>query len=173
MLATSLIRIAIISVLLILSQAFVFDLIHISGFGNIMVYPLILMLVPIRVPNVVVLLIGFLVGYLIDFMLGTGGLHAASMTFMAFVRSAALNLNNTSDSEDKTIGLIDLGFQKFFGFLILLVFAHQFAYYLIEKFSFTGLLYTFNRILTGTLLSTISILLIAVIFVPRKNKKGA
>lgn len=175
MLATSFIRIAIISVLLVLSQVFLFDLIQLTNFGSIMVYPLILMLIPVRVPNVIVMLIGFLIGYIVDFLLGTGGLHAASMTFMGLVRSVVLGSSATSEGEDKAMAMTikDIGFNKFSVYLLLLLFSHQFAFYFIEKFSFAGLLFTFNRILTGTALSFISALLIAVIFVPRRSKKGA
>lgn len=170
---TGYIQIFVLCVLLILGQIFVFDLIHITGFGKLMVYPLMLMLVPIHIPRVFVMLIGFVLGYIIDFILGTGGLHAFALTFMGFVRGPVLKILEPASGYEKSDGseVLDLGMRWFITYALLLVLIHQTAFYFVERFSFYNFLHTLRRIATGTILSTLAITLLTLIFIPTESKR--
>ncbi len=174
MLISVFIRVFILSIFLLLSQIFIFDLIQLPGYGGIMVYPMIILFIPIRVPQVLVLIFGFLVGFLIDYLLGTGGLHAAAMTFMVLIRSVMLRyVVSLVEDKDQATTFREMGIQKFAGITLLLIFAHHLAFYFIERLSVSGFFFTLKRVFSGTLLSVIFILLLTVLFVPDNSKKRA
>lgn len=167
------IQIFILCIALILGQIFVFDLIHITGFGKLMVYPLMLMIIPLHVPRVFVMVIGFVIGYLLDFLLGTGGLHAAAMTFMGFSRGFVLDLLEPASGYEKSesVAVHEMGLRWFLLYVFLLIFIHQTFFYFIERFSFYNFIYTLRRIVTGTLLSTLAITLLTLLFTPTEGKR--
>lgn len=167
------IRITLLSVFLILAQVFVFDLIDIEGYGKLMAYPLIIMILPIETPKSVVMLLGFAVGFLIDFLLGTGGLHAAALTAMAYLRgywiSILLSITNNEKKEIETMQ--QLGLRNFIIYVFLMILTQQTAFYFIERFSFTNFIYTLERVVSGTLVSFLTICLITLLFIPIENKR--
>lgn len=167
------IQIFLMCVLLVLGQIFIFDLIHITGFGKLMIYPLMLMLVPIQIPRVIVMVIGFLIGYVMDFLLGTGGLHTAAMTFMGFARTRVLNILEPTSGYDKneSFSVQNMGLRWFILYVLLLLFIHQFVFYFVERFSFHNFLPTLMRIVSGTVLSTLAIALLTLLFVPTEGKR--
>ncbi|MCO5231111.1 MAG: hypothetical protein M9958_08145 [Chitinophagales bacterium] len=168
------IQIFILAAVLCLGQIFVFDLIHITGFGKVMVYPLLLLLIPTYVPSLIVMLIGFAIGFVMDFLLGTGGLHTAAMTFMGFSRNYIIQMimpNLSNENRDKLI-MEEMGINRFILLIFLSMLVHQFVYYFIERFSFHSFIYTLRRIGTGTLLSSFVISLIALLIVNIDKRKG-
>ncbi|HUH73981.1 MAG TPA: hypothetical protein VLZ75_06190 [Chitinophagales bacterium] len=170
---TSYIQIVVLFIFLVLSQVFLFDLIHITGFGKIVVYPLILLLLPIYTPRFLGMIVGFAIGYLIDFLLGTGGLHTAAMTFMAFSRGFVLDAISPSSGYDKNLisPVQEMGIGKFLLLVLIMVFIHQLLYYSIERFSFHNFIFTIRRIATGTILSSATIALLTLLFLARDDKR--
>ena len=61
-------------------------------YAQVLLYPLVIVLLPVGTPSVVVLLIAFALGCAIDFPLGTYGLHAAALVLMGFARRLVLGL---------------------------------------------------------------------------------
>jgi hypothetical protein len=59
--------------------------------GNIFIYPVIILLLPIRMARHYVILIGFAVGLLIDMFYDTVGVHAFALTAVAYARGLLLN----------------------------------------------------------------------------------
>jgi hypothetical protein len=57
-----------------------------------MIYPIFILLLPISIPNWLIVLIGFTVGLSVDFFYDSIGIHAAACTFLGFVRSGILEL---------------------------------------------------------------------------------
>ncbi len=167
------IQVFVLCIILVLGQVFIFDLIHITGFGKLVIYPLLLMIVPIHIPRAIVMLIGFVIGFIVDFLLGTGGLHTAAMTFMAFSRGFVLDFMEPASGYDKNEAatLSEMGIRWFFTYALILVFIHQFAFYFIERFSFHNFIYTLRRIVTGTILSTLAISLLTLLFTPTEGKR--
>jgi hypothetical protein len=172
---SSYIQIVVLFIFLVLGQVFLFDLIHITGFGKIMVYPLILLLLPISTPRFIVMIVGFIIGYLMDFLLGTGGLNTAAMTFMAFTRGFVLDIMSTNSGYDKNLisPIQEMGLSRFLTFVFIMMFIHQITYYSIERFSFQNFIFTIRRIVTGTVFSTITIALLTLLFISTGNKRKA
>lgn len=156
-------------------QIFVLDQINIAGFGIPMVYPLVIMIIPVSVPAALVMIIAFFAGLLLDISTYSAGLHAGALTFMAFSRKYILELLKPSAGYDKnslpTIGY--QGFKWFSVYSLFMISTHQLAYYFIERFSMENLLFTLLRTISGVVVSVSLIWLIALLFSPvvRKRKR--
>ena len=57
-----------------------------SSYVNLYIYPLFLLLLPIRLQKVALLAIAFLVGISIDMFYDSAGVHAAASVFTAYFR---------------------------------------------------------------------------------------
>ena len=108
-----------------------------SNYVNIIVYPLFIMLLPIRTPNVVVLLLGFLIGITVDLFYHSYGVHAGAAVFTAFLRPSVLALMtprggyniNHSPNMDK------FGFVWFLIYSSALLFFHLLFYFIMSIFT--------------------------------------
>jgi hypothetical protein len=158
---------------LLILQVFILDHISIAGFGIPMVYPLIIMVMPVSIPAAAVLVLAFLAGFGLDLLSNSGGLNAGALTFMAFSRKYILDLMAPSAGFDKTSfpDIEDQGFNWFSMYSLSLIFSHQLAYYFIERFSFDNFFFTILRVFSGVLVSAILIWLIALLFSPAVRKK--
>ena len=137
-------------IILLLLQVLVFRRISMfwGGFTYVhfMVYPLFILLLPIRLPPVVVVLLSFLMGISVDIFYDSPGVHAAASVFLGYVRNAIIKLlepyegYNMEDSPTlKTMGL-----SWFMSYQALTLIIFLFTYFSIEAFSFV---YIFDIIL--------------------------
>ncbi|MCO5247383.1 MAG: hypothetical protein M9887_00315 [Chitinophagales bacterium] len=131
-----------------------------------MPYPLAILLLPHRFKNAFVIIIAFAIGFILDFSLNTGGLHAASLTLLAYLRGYLLNiLKPTTESTDNSFISLkntNLGWFLIYTFILLLV--QQFSYYLFESFTFNNLTFIIKKTMVGSISSTFIILLILLLF---------
>lgn len=58
---------------------------------NAHIYPLFILLLPLRISKPAMLLLAFLIGIAVDMFYDTPGMHAASLVFMAYARSYVLS----------------------------------------------------------------------------------
>ena len=141
--------------LLVLVQVLVFSRINIGGdnfnYAQIFIYPVFIMLLPIRTLHTVSILLGFLLGFTIDIFYNSLGVHASACVFMAFIRPyilAALEPRggyNVNLSPTKS----HFGLPWFAIYSGILLFAHLFFYFAVEAFTF----YYFWEIMLRTILS--------------------
>lgn len=84
------------AVLLLLVQVLIFNFVKITWFSipfiEVFVYPLIILLLPLRTPASVVILIGFVVGLVVDIFQNTPGVHAGAGAFTGLVRPYIITL---------------------------------------------------------------------------------
>ena len=101
------------------------------------VYPLGILLLPVRTPDVSAMLIGFAVGLIIDLFYGTPGVHAAALVFTAFVRRIALRFHEPRDGYAVNASPVPgtLGKRRFFWYLSVTVLLHCFWYFFMEAFT--------------------------------------
>jgi hypothetical protein len=158
---------------LMLLQIFIMDGVDIAGFGKPMVYMLFILLAPVSIPAALVMILGFFTGLSLDLLTNSGGLHAASLTMMAFARKFILQFYTPTSGNDKTAlpDIEDQGFQWFALYSFLLIVVHQFSYYFIERFSFSNFTFTTLRALSGIVISTILVWLLALLFSPVVRKR--
>lgn len=79
-------------ILLVLVQVLLFNKIRFAGFINPFVYPLFILLLPVRIPKTLLLLLSFITGLTIDIFSDTMGMHAAATVFLGYLRPAILKL---------------------------------------------------------------------------------
>lgn len=143
-----------------------------SGFNyvHVIVYPLFILLLPIRTPDPVVILLGFLIGITVDLFYYSYGVHASATVFMAFIRPFVLqlltprggyNINHSPNIEKFGIGwfLIYAG---------VLLFLHLLFYFIVSVFTHVYWEDIVLRTLFSFIVSFIVILLYVQIFNPRE-----
>ncbi len=158
---------------LLLLQVLIIKQIELGPIGGsiiqLFVYPLFLLLIPLRTPREVQLLIGFVVGISIDLFYNSAGLHASACVFLAFVRPYVLRIVEPRAGYDKTKGLTPerINWSWFIRYASLGALAHSLWFHLIDAFTFAA----FGVILLKTVLSLIFSLLFIFILVLVFNPK--
>ncbi len=148
---------------LVLVQVFIFNKIVIGGsnfnYVSLIIYPLFLMLLPLRIPHSVLVFLGFVIGVLVDAFYDSYGVHASASVFIGFIRPYILRLiepkggytQNTSPTKRR------LGPSWFFIYSAIILFLHLFFYFSVEAFTF----YYIGEII----LKTVSSFLISIIII--------
>jgi hypothetical protein len=138
--------------------------------SSIFIYPVVVLLLPIRMSKHYVTMLGFIIGLIIDMFYDTVGVHAFALTATAYARGLllgyleprggyTLNMSPTRHS----MGINWLMIYTSIAFLV-----HTLTYYVIEIFTFVY----FGEILLKTLLSFLLSMLVVIgyhlLFNPRK-----
>jgi len=121
--------------LVVVLQILALNNVNVFNAGFPMIYPLIIIMLPIRQPIFVILIAAFFTGLSIDFFSNTGGLHAAALTFMGFIRISVLNkLEPQAEySKEDTPGLRKFGWRWMLIYTIILISTHHLFFFLIEE----------------------------------------
>ena len=160
-------------ILLILLQVLVLNHLEINSYIYPQVYILVLISLPMNVDRRLAYLIGFVVGVIIDAFLFVPGLHAATCTFMMFIRQ--LYFKNFIEQEWYDSGLRPgiyspetvwyLGYAGAFSFIFHLIL------FFLEEFSFHAPQVTFLRVILSSSISVLLILLLEYITDTPSNKE--
>ncbi len=157
---------------LVIIQVFIFKKIVIGGSGfnyvSLFIYPLFLMLLPLRTPHLVLVLLGFVTGILIDAFYDSYGVHASASVFIGFIRPYVLNILepkggymlNSSPTKRR------LGPRWFFIYSSTILFAHLFFYFSVEAFTFSYIKEIIIKTVSSFLISIMIIMLYQFIFDP-------
>lgn len=138
--------------------------------GALFLYPIIILLLPIRMSRHYVTLLGFFIGLIIDMFYDTVGVNAFALTAMAYLRGIILayleprggytiNMSATRHS---------MGINWLMIYTSLMILAHVFIYYVVEVFTFV---YIGKILLKTTLTFFMSMIVIMgyhLLFNPRK-----
>ncbi len=150
---------------LVLFQALILNHIELNGYLNPFLYVLFILMLPFQTPDWLVLVLAFTMGISVDMFSDTGGLHAASAVFMAFLRQPVLKLISPRDGYDvvqkPTIQQFGLGW--FFSYAGILVFIHHFVLFFMEAFHFTEFFSTLFRVILSSLF-TLTLIFISQFF---------
>jgi len=157
-------------VLLVLLQVLVLNNINLGGYIHPSIYILFILLLPVRMNKNLVLFIAFVTGLTIDYFGNTMGLHAGASVLLAFARPGLLNLLfkpiDFGKSEEANIKKVGVG--GFFRYTLLLVIIHHSALFLFETLDFSNLHFTLLRIGLSSLITSLGILVMVMVFSPRK-----
>ncbi|MCQ2316204.1 MAG: rod shape-determining protein MreD [Bacteroidales bacterium] len=159
---------------LLLLQVLVFDNIRFGNFIHPVIYVLFIMVLPFKTPHWRLILNGFLMGIVIDIFDGTPGLNAAATTLAAYLRPYVIGImTRKSELEKKEKPTVELmGFSWFLVYSLIILFFHNFAFFLLEAFSFKLSGVVFLEILISVPVSAFVILLILYLFKPIKKNKN-
>jgi len=153
-------------VLLVLAQILIFKSIDLdtNGFSyfTIFIYPIFILLLPIRTPTVFVVLMGFLIGLTVDVFYDSLGVHAGASVFSAFIRSAILNVLEPRGGYEVNASPTksSYGINFFFRYAATFMFFHTLVYFSLEIFTPVY----FNEIFIRTVFSFILSMLFIIVF---------
>ena len=160
-------------VILILIQVLILKRINI-GWGNIdyihfFIYPLFILLMPLKIQRPVLLLSAFFAGLIIDMFYDSPGLHTSALVFLAFMRDSILKFLEPRDGYkiDTTPTIHDFGFNWFLIYSSILVFLNVFWYFSVEAFSFQYLPEIILKTIFSFIFSELLIILYVIILNPK------
>jgi rod shape-determining protein MreD len=132
-----------------------------NGYINPYVYVLFILLLPVEIPNWLLLITAFFTGLTIDMFGSSGGMHAAASVFMAFTRPGILRLIAPRDGYESDMKLIPqvMGFSWFITYVSIMVLLHHLMCFYIEVFRFSEFFITFFKAILNTVI-TVSLIVI-------------
>ena len=139
-------------------------------YAQIILYPLIILLLPVGMPSALVVLIGFVVGTAVDVPLGTYGVHAGALVLTAFARRGVLGILEPREgyTVDQSPTRAALGFQWFATYAAVLMGIHTLTYFALEAFTFVYFVEIVLRALGSFCVSMILILMYVLVLDPKR-----
>lgn len=138
-----------IAISVILLQVLVFNNILFAGYINPYIYVFLILLLPVDVKGWVLLITAFGLGVIVDLFTGSGGMHTAATTFMAFCRPGVIRMISVKDEfEQGTIpSVLNMGASWIIIYSLFLILLHHSLLFFLEIFRFTEPWQTIQRIL--------------------------
>lgn len=104
---------------------------------SLILYPIVLVLLPLRISKIALLFIGFFLGLFIDAFYETPGVHAATCVAVAFIRPYLLLWLTPRGGYNLIYELVPAryGYQWFFRYAGILLFIHLLIYFSLLLFS--------------------------------------
>jgi hypothetical protein len=105
---------------------------------NVLLYPLFVILLPLRTPRAVVTLTAFLLGIGVDLFYGTIGLHAGAIVFTAYARSFVLNRIEPREGYNVNYSPTKarMGLSWFLRYASIMMGIHLLVYFSLDAFSY-------------------------------------
>jgi len=147
----------------LLAQVLLSNFIDFGPLVFISVYPLFILTRPRHINPVISMLSAFAMGLMVDYFTGSIlGLNAAAATLMAFVQPLLLGVIIKKNSLEGPVrpGMTELGFRRFFIFVVIGLTIHHIAIVGLENFSFLFNFYSIIRILISLALNTLLLMMI-------------
>ena len=133
-------------------QVFVLNNILFLGFINPYLYISFVFAYPLKENRIPFLFYCFLLGLGVDFFSDTGGIHAISIVFIAYIRLFFIKVYfNKTATDFAFFKLKSEPFGKVFNYVVTLTIIHHFIYFSFANFSFQN----FSDVLLNTLYSSI------------------
>ena len=136
---------------------------------NILLYPIFIILLPIKIPHALAIFLGFLMGMTMDVFYDSLGVHAGASVFIAFIRPYVLSSLeprggygvNTSPTKYR------FGFNFFFTYASILCFLHLLVYFSLEIFTPVYLGEIFLKTVFSFLVTMFFVIIYQFLFNPR------
>ncbi len=105
---------------------------------HILLYPLFIILLPLRTPQALVLLLAFAMGLAVDIFYDSPGVHAAACVFSGYLRGIVLHQMEPRGGYNVNFSptMARLGLRWFAGYASILMAGHLFFYFSMEAFTF-------------------------------------
>lgn len=123
------------------------------AFVHFIIYPLAILLMPIKTPKVILLISAFIMGLGLDMFYDSVGIHAASLVFTAYIRNIIIAFLEPFDGYNVTDvpTIKNFGIGWFVSYISISLLIHSFVYFSIEAFSY----FYFFEIFLNTIFSFI------------------
>lgn len=153
-------------IVLLLVQIFIFDNISITGYVNVYIYIMFIIMLPMQMRRTTVIVLGFLTGAIMDALIGSGGLCMMVTTWIAFIRSSILYI--TAGRDVVNIGGIPsartIGTVRFCSYLVLMTLAYNIPFFFMETMNPSEIAYTTMRVIFSTIPTVLIIYFAHLIF---------
>jgi len=157
-------------ILLLFVQIFLLRNLSFYNLSTPFVYILFILVLPFRIPNLLLFLIAFGTGLTIDTFYDTLGVHTSACVALALVRVLFISVSLNRDAIDEPEpSLGNMGFKWFSIYATLCILTHHILVFFLEAFKFTELSYTLGRCLVSAVFTLFIILLAEFIFHNRKS----
>ena len=154
---------------LVLLQVMIFNHINFLGYINPYPYILFVLLFPVNNNRTLFILASFFVGLTIDLFSDSGGVHAASCAFIAYLRPPVLKFCFGMLYEHHTMKFSNTDFSnKSIYFLILTVF-HHLMLFTMEIFSLSNILLILKKTLFTSIFTLVLCIFISILFSNRQR----
>ncbi len=151
-----------------LFQVFILFNVNIHPTINLYLYPLIILLLPLRTSHSLLLGIAFVLGILVGINSNAVGQHAAATVLIAYLRPTVLRFLEPRGgyTPKHAPTRFHFGLSWVFQYSLILLSIHLLALFTLETLSFTSL--TLLKFLFSTVLSLVMILLFQLLFNPKE-----
>ncbi len=153
-------------------QIFVFQKIYLSTFCIPYFYSMVILTLPVYMSRYWVLIIGFIVGWIFDLYYYTGGVHAAALTFISYVRYYWLKIIEPAERYDEhQLPVVAMTNREWFlKYIIPLIFVHHFILFILEVFEIRFIFSVIVRSVLSTIVSTLIVYFFHLIFFRPKRQ---
>ena len=134
---------------------------------QILIYPIVILLLPLELSIPVVVLLGFLIGFSVDVFYGSIGVHAAASTFSAYARSFIIQVYEPRAGFG-TMPLPNVNLNWFLRYAAIFYALHLFFYFMIEAFTLVYIGKITLHTITTWVLSMLAVSVYMLIFNPKK-----
>ena len=133
------------------------------------IYPLFILLLPMKVSRSMQVLIAFFFGLSIDMFYDSPGLHTSALLFTTFLKKYILKFLEPVDryTTDSSPTAHKYGFNWFIIYSSILLFIHLFVYFSLEAFSYVYFFEIFLKTIFSFIFSQIIILVYILILNPK------
>ncbi len=159
---------------LVILQVLVLRSINLGGadfnYISIIIYPLFLILLPLRTPHSLLVLLGFVLGFFVDVFYDTYGVHASASVFTAFIRPYILAIYEPKGGYNINYSPTKhrFGINWFLIYAATLLFLHLFFYFSVDAFTFYYIGDIFLRTIFSFLVSIILVVIYQFVFDPKE-----
>lgn len=140
-----------------------------TNYVNLYIYPLFILLLPIKMQRVSVLFIAFFFGLGIDMFYDSQGIHSAVCVFTAYIRTGLFSIMEPRGGYDTKLSpnRYNFGMTWFLRYTGILMFIHLFFVFMLDAFDFGYL----GSVVLKTILSYILSMFLLIIFTYIFNPK--
>lgn len=162
----NLLKYSFIFIVAVLLQVLVLNHILIFRMISPFFYLIFLLLLPYDTPRAMLLFLGFILGLSIDAFTNTLGVHAAVCVLIGFVRPGILNQISTRETRESVSAprISTMSLNWFISYTAIFVAIHHLLLFMLEAFTFHGILFTLARAVLSGVLSTILIVVSQFLF---------
>lgn len=108
------------------------------NYVHIFIYPIFILILPLRTPTSVIMLSAFVMGLIIDIFYDSYGVHASALVFMGFMRMIVLNLMEPREgySVNAHPTISEHGISWYLIYSSIMLFLFLFFYFSVEAFTY-------------------------------------
>lgn len=153
-------------IFLIFCQVFVFQKIYLTPFCIPYFYSMIILTLPVFMNRYLVLIVAFLVGWIFDMFYYTGGIHAAALTFIAYLRYYWLKMIEPPERYDEhQLPVVAMTNRNWFlKYITPVIIIHHFLLFTLEAFEIRLIIDILIRTFLSSFIAIILVYLFHLIF---------